>query len=116
MISSQTLLHPPMGLEKIYVNGTVVLLDPQGPNWVATDETGAGILRLFDGNRTVNEVVHTYAANTGFEVAKAWQHVETIAQDALRHKLLISGRMNLSSYNGREEHIKSGKLDRKSVV
>lgn len=110
MISSQTVLHPPLELEKINFNGTVVLMDPQGPNWVATDETGGRILRLFDGNRTVNKVVHAYAANTGFEVAKAWQHVETIARDALRHKFLTRSPMNLSSYGGREEHLKSKKL------
>ncbi len=111
MISSKSVLHPHYpGLEKINFSGTVVLLDPHGPNWVATDETGAGILCLFDGNRTVNQVVHAYAANTGFEVAKAWQHVETIARDALRHKFLAGSPMDLPSYNGREEHLKSGKL------
>ena len=111
MISSQSVLHPHYpGLEKINFNGTVVLIDPQGPNWVATDETGAGILRLFDGNRSVNQVVHAYAANTGFEPAKSWQHVETIARDALRHKFLVRSPMNLPSYDGREEYLKSGKL------
>ena len=99
MISSKSVLHPHYpGLEKINFNGTVLLIDPQGPNWIATDETGAGILRLFDGKRTVNQVVHAYAANTGFEVAKAWQHVETISRDALRHKFLARSPMDLPSY------------------
>lgn len=111
MISSKLVLYPHYsGLEKINFNGTVVLLDPQGPNWVATDETGAGILRLFDGKKTVGEVVHAYAANTGFEIVKAWQHVETIVRDALRHKFLAGDRMHLLAYNGREEPLKSVRL------
>ncbi|MEE9585215.1 MAG: hypothetical protein V3W51_06995, partial [Candidatus Brocadiales bacterium] len=43
-------------------NGTPVLLDAEGPNWLGTDARGMEILDLFDGTRTFGGVVREYSA------------------------------------------------------
>jgi radical SAM protein with 4Fe4S-binding SPASM domain len=105
MIRPDTILRTAVGLEKIDLKGISILLDPVNPNWVATDETGEKILRLFDGRRTFNEVVQAYAGETGFEGVKAWQHVDTIAQDAVRQKFLSEDQVEPTPYEGRELHL-----------
>jgi len=81
--------------------GRVVLVDPARPNWVATDEVGARILALFDGKRTIAETTATYALATGLEWAKAWQHVDTLARDALRQRFLSETPAVPDAYAGR---------------
>ena len=105
MLTSDTVLYPPPEVERIDLGGSMVYLDPREPNWVATDERGEEILRLFDGKRTFNEVVQAYAARTGFEAAKAWQHVETIARDALRQNYLGERVEDRGVYPGRESYL-----------
>ncbi len=68
--------------------GWNLLVHREGPNWLALDDQARRILDLFDGSRSLGDVVGSYAARTGFEHAKAWQHVETIARDALRQRVL----------------------------
>lgn len=76
ILTDTTVLYKPT-LETARFNGVAILLDPAGPNWAGTNEMGSRILALFDGRRTFGEVVRAYAAETGYELAKAWQHVET---------------------------------------
>lgn len=110
MLKHDSVLFPPATIETIDLDDSVVLLDPEGPNWVATDEAGEEILRLFNGKRRFNEVVLQYAAATGFEMAKAWQHVETIARDALRQKYLRESVEEYSPYTGRETCLDTERL------
>ncbi len=92
------------------LEGVNLLIDPEAPNWIVTDTRGAAILARFDGERTFGDVVHRYARDTGLEFAKAWQHVETITRDALRHKYLIGEEVNPREYDGRNEHLRAEPL------
>src|SRR5258708_4200837 len=76
-VTDRALWHVPphVTLER---NGVVVLLDPQAPNWVATDARGARILSWLDGRTTLEEVASRYAREPGVEPAKAWLHVDPL--------------------------------------
>lgn len=110
MLTPEKVLQPPSVLETIDFDTSKVFLDPRAPNWVATDEAGEKIFRLFDGKRTFDQAVQIYAAETGFEMVKAWQHVETIARDALRQGFLFEDEVEYSPYEGREEFLESEEL------
>ncbi|MBI3995519.1 MAG: radical SAM protein, partial [Nitrospirae bacterium] len=109
ILTDETVLHKPT-LERSRINGVTILLDPTGPNWAGTNETGSRILALFDGKRTFGEVVRAYAAETGYEPAKSWQHVETITQDALRQQLLSTLPIARRAYPGRSAYLTSRTL------
>jgi hypothetical protein len=64
MLAPESVLRPPFEMETIRLDGATILLDPRGPNWVATDEKGETILLLFDGERNFNQVVQAYATDT----------------------------------------------------
>src|SRR5258708_26630363 len=83
-VTDRALWHVPphVTLER---NGVVVLLDPQAPNWVATDARGARILSWLDGRTTLEEVASRYAREPGDELAKAWLHVHRLVPEAARH-------------------------------
>lgn len=102
--TDDAVLHKP-ALEASRLDGVAILLDSAGPNWASTDERGRRILELFDGKRPFGEVVRTYAAETGYEFAKAWQHVETMVQDALRQLLLSPSPIRRTPYAGRAAHL-----------
>ena len=91
-------------------NGYTFLIDPEGPNWLAVGSAGTSILERFDGTRTFGEVVGEYARETHFEFAKAWHHVQSIVQDAVRQKFLRTKPFQRSPYLGRLEHVKDEPL------
>jgi len=103
-LADETVLYKP-ALEAAQFDRVAVVLDPAGPNWAGTDERGKRILELFDGKRPFGDVVRTYAAETGFEFAKAWQHVQTLTQDALRQQLLSPSPVHRTPYAGRASHL-----------
>ena len=109
-LGNDTVLHSAM-TATVRENGNVVLLDPERPSWLATDERGASILKQFDGRRTFGQIVGVYAAETGFVWAKAWQHVETITRDAIRRQLLAESRQTATAYEGRAHFLKSTHLN-----
>ena len=103
-IKHDSVLHAPK-LDEIGTNGVSVLVDREGPNWLATDRRGADILSRFDGRRTISDLVSEYAGETGFEWTKAQQHVETIARDAVRQGMLSAGPIDRSDYVGRTDYL-----------
>ena len=103
-LTDDRVLFPPETLS-LGNNNVAVLIDPEGPNWLATDPRGTAILSRFDGKRTFGEVVTDYATENGFEWAKAWQHVDTITRDALRQKFLSDAPFQRAPYAGRAGHL-----------
>lgn len=108
-LTHETVLHTPPR-ETLSSNGIRVLLDPAGPNWIGTDERGLRILDLFDGARTVGQVVRAYAAEAKLDMVAAWQHVDTFARDAVRRGMLSDRPMARASYRGRAEHLATLRL------
>jgi len=97
-------------LSRIGENGVAVLVDREAPNWLATDPRGAALLDRFDGTNPFGRIVADYAAEHGFEWSKAWQHVETMARDAVRQGLLGTNGAVAEEYAGRAGHVAGGDL------
>ena len=104
-LTFETILHKAKSVA-IQENGTTILLDPEKPNWLATDGQGESILNKFNGNRTFGQIVKEYGDEARFEWAKAWQHVETITRDALRQKFLTALEPEYVKYSGRHSVLK----------
>lgn len=103
-MTSKSVLHAPT-YETLRRDGLRVSIDPATPNWMVTDEAGEQILSLFDGRRTVDRVVSDYARVSGYEMAKAWQHVDTIAGGLLRQAFLSERPIAPPVYAGRAAHL-----------
>ncbi|HKC13465.1 MAG TPA: PqqD family peptide modification chaperone, partial [Vicinamibacteria bacterium] len=103
-VTDRALWHVPphVTLER---NGVVVLLDPQAPNWVATDARGARILSWLDGRTTLEEVASRYAREPGVELAKAWLHVNRLVREAARHGFASPEPPAPATYPGRARHL-----------
>jgi 7,8-dihydro-6-hydroxymethylpterin dimethyltransferase len=86
-------------------NGIVVLLDPEAPNWVATDARGARILSWLDGRATLEEVAARYAREFGVENAKAWLHVNRLTREAARHGFASPEAFRAAPYAGRDRYL-----------
>src|SRR5919201_4230031 len=54
-------------------DGLHLIIDPEAPHWLSTNEVGAQVLRLCDGRRNVTEVAEEIARrwNVPFEEAEA---------------------------------------------
>jgi radical SAM protein with 4Fe4S-binding SPASM domain len=109
ILTDDLILHAPF-VEATQHDGMTLLIDPAGPNWAGTDAMGARILTLFNGKRKFGEVVRSYADETGFAFPKAWQHVETLTQDALRQQLLFTASIARAPYPGRTAYLTSHTL------
>jgi len=111
-IENHTVLHKTSNFHRLRDNGTVVVVDPAAPNWMATDERGDAIMARFDGSRSIAAVVREYVAERRLEWVKAWQHVETIARDALRQGLLAAAApAPVEPYQGRERFVAARDLE-----
>jgi radical SAM protein with 4Fe4S-binding SPASM domain len=104
MFTDATVLHAPP-LMSFGRDGARVLVDPDGPNWVATDARGAAILGWVDGHRSVREIASRYAQEFAVEPARAWIHVRTALEDGLRTHLLSDTPFARSPYAGRAAHL-----------
>src|SRR5262249_36567954 len=61
-----------------------VVIDPEWPNWIATDVRGAKILSLVDGRRTFREIIERYSQTYDVDWAKGWLHTHTFLKGAAR--------------------------------
>ncbi len=104
IVNERTAWHVPphVTLER---NGLVVLLDPESPNWIATDVRGARILSWLDGRSTLDEVAGRYAREFGVEPAKAWLHVNRLVREAQRHAFASPEPRVDASYRGRDRYL-----------
>jgi radical SAM protein with 4Fe4S-binding SPASM domain len=88
--------------------GTYVLLDPETPNWIATDARGASILSWLDGRSSLEEIAARYAQTFGVEAPKAWLHVNRLVRDAERCAFASAAPFPASAYPGRAHFLSAG--------
>jgi 7,8-dihydro-6-hydroxymethylpterin dimethyltransferase len=103
-VTQRTPWHVPPHV-RLERNGVVVLLDPDGPNWIATDARGACILSWLDGRTTLEEVTARYARESGVELAKAWLHVNRLVREAQRHHFASPEPFVAAHYPGRARYL-----------
>ena len=87
-----------------------IALDPNSPNWVASDDRGMWLLGRFDGRTRFADVVKHYAASSGLDAIRAWLHVETFARDALRRGFLSADGAASAPYLGRDAYLRTDQL------
>ncbi len=88
-----------------------ILLDPQRPHWLATDKKGRDIAKLFNGKRAFGDVVTLYQNLHGVDAAKAFVHVDTFLQDAMRSGFAMPTSSNSGlPYQGREAELQNTHL------
>ncbi len=108
-LTEDTVLHrPPLSRQpksRQPNDSAHVLIDPAAPRWVAAEAAGAALLEAFDGRRTLGEVARDYSAERRLPLVKAWQHVDTLAGDALRAGLLRREPLVTPRYDGRAPHV-----------
>lgn len=109
-LGEKTVLHTPYYTQFEH-NGSSVLVDPEGPNWIATDTRGARILNYIDGKRSFNDIVNSYCAEYGIDAAKAWLHVNTFLKDAIREKFVNFVPYTRPPYTGRADHLELDRLN-----
>jgi len=85
--------------------GLYILIDPEAPNWIATDGRGARILQKLRVGRTFRELVNEYAADYGMDAAKAWLHVDSFLKDARRYRFADDEPFFHSPYTGRRDYL-----------
>ncbi|MBI3611321.1 MAG: methyltransferase domain-containing protein [Nitrospirae bacterium] len=108
-LKDETVLHSP-SLSRFVRDGICFVIDDDGPNWIATDERGAGILDRFDEKRSFGEIVREYAALQSLEYAKAWVHVHSFVREALRRRILSTTSFSRPRYTGRADYLKPTRL------
>jgi radical SAM protein with 4Fe4S-binding SPASM domain len=86
-------------------SGVVVLLDPDAPNWIATDARGARILSWLDGRSSADDLAARYAREFGVDLAKAWLHVDRFVRDAERHAFASREPRSAAAYPGRARYL-----------
>ena len=86
-------------------DGLVVLLDPEGPNWIATDSRGARILSWLDGQSSLEEVTARYSREIGVELPKAWLHVNRFVREAERRGFASPEPLPPAPYAGRASYL-----------
>ena len=87
-------------------NGLVVALDPERPNWIATDVRGARILGWLDGRRSLDEVASLYARELGVDNAKAAWYVDRFVRTAKRRGFAAPEPFVTPAYPGRAHYLK----------
>ncbi|MCM2257588.1 MAG: methyltransferase domain-containing protein [Vicinamibacteria bacterium] len=85
--------------------GLSVLLDPERPNWIATDARGARIAALADGRRSLGEIAQRYGEEQGFDPVKAWFHVDRFLRDAQRRGFAAREPFAPARYAGRARYL-----------
>lgn len=86
-------------------DGLFVLLDPEAPNWIATDPRGARILSWLDGRSTLDDVAARYARDFAVEPAKAWLHTNRLVREAERRGFASPQPFVAAAYPGRSRYL-----------
>lgn len=86
-------------------SGLVVLLDPDTPNWIATDSRGARIVSWLDGRSSLDELAGRYAREYDVDLAKAWIHVDRFLREASRRGFAGQEPLPSAPYPGRARYL-----------
>lgn len=103
-LDGKTVLHTPE-YSSLNSEGLSILIDPEGPNWISTDERGARIMSFIDGKNSFNDIVKLYSGSYGVDSARAWLHVSSFIKDAFREKFVSTEPLSRLPYSGRSDYL-----------
>ena len=89
------------------------VVDPARPNWAATNEAGALLLRALESPKSVGELVRSYesALGNGHEPSAAWDEVTAFLAAAIEAQLLALEPAGDDVYQGRSQVLKPTRLE-----
>lgn len=90
--------------------GIHFVMDPDGPNWVATDNRGSFILSMVEQGMTLGEIASRYSAEHKLDHAKAWLHVHSFLRECMRAQLISASPIDRKPYAGRAQYLKPERL------
>lgn len=85
-------------------------IDPESPNWVATDSRGRQLMTWVQQALPLGDLKLRYAQAFQVDSAKAGLHVHTFAREGLRARVLSLRPVEVAPYQGRATHLKLEKL------
>ena len=109
-LSPDTMVYAPAAVFVDRQGDSVVLIDTQQPNWLATDTGGAAILQDFSGGERLGAVVARHARREELEYFQAWHEVDSLVSEAMRRGFLFENAPAAMAYGGREAHVESAVL------
>ncbi|MEK7703070.1 MAG: PqqD family peptide modification chaperone [Nitrospirota bacterium] len=95
---------------EIQKEGIALLIDPEHPHWMATNDQGAAILSLIDGKKKMGDIVADYKKQYQTDWAKAWLDCQTFLQDAKRSGFISDVPFTRAPYPGRSHVISPNHL------
>ena len=101
--------HLPRTVE-FETRGIHFVVDPDGPNWVASDRRGASILSMAGQALPFGSIVRRYSAEMQFDTAKAWFQVQSLLRAALRAQMISPTSVDRPPYAGRAAYLKPERL------
>lgn len=108
-LNHSTVLHAPP-YKEVARDRLRLLIDPEEPNWVATDSRGAMIAALLDGRRSFGQIIEEYRVFAGTDWARAWLDCHTFLHDLLRAEFIYASAPARPSYPGRSRAIAPDRL------
>ncbi len=109
VLQEDTRLFAPV-YQEISRNGVTLLIDPESPHWITTDDRGAALMRSLDGRQKFKALAAAYCETNGVDWATGWLHCQAFLQNALRTKFISTSPMIRAPYPGRSEVLGLGRL------
>lgn len=88
----------------------VLVIDPEHPHWIATNDKGAEILSYVDGKKSLGDIISIYRNHHGMDWAAGWLDCQTFLQDAIRAGFLSLTPFVRAAYPGRAHAISTKRL------
>ncbi len=95
---------------QIAKEGVVLVIDPEHPHWIATNDKGAEILSYVDGKKSLGDIISIYRNHHAIDWAAGWLDCQTFLQDALRAGFLSLTPFVRAAYPGRAHAISTKRL------
>ena len=105
-LTEQTPLFVPR-TDRFTENGLTYVIDPESPNWMALEESGASILdTLSRGATSISALVAQYGSARGIDSGKAWVHIHDFVRALDRTGFVAVEPFLRPAYEGRAALVK----------
>ena len=89
MVRLDSVVRAAAGLVSRKTGGELLIVSPQGGNYIVLNETGAQLWDLADGQRTLSDLAQTMAQAWGLEPDRTRQDVLCLATDLVERGVLV---------------------------
>jgi MoaA/NifB/PqqE/SkfB family radical SAM enzyme/SAM-dependent methyltransferase len=108
-LNDSAILYKP-SLHSFHRDGLFFFVDPEAPNWIATDLRGESLLNLIDGQCSLGDIRRLYTTHHHLDLGKGWRDVQSFVREGLRKGILSEEPVVHPPYTGRANHLKLTQL------